>query len=91
MRAPPIRPKPPYGRAGRWLTGLAILRNAHHAAIRPEKLTRYCLDPTSPRGRDKARVFKAALGFDLSNHIALIEAIQRGILVFESLPETPML
>jgi hypothetical protein len=63
---------------------VAFLRNARHAVIRPEKLTRYCLDPASPRGRDKARVFKAALGFDLSNYLTLIEAIHRGILVFEA-------
>ena len=46
---------------------MPILRNATAAVVSPGKLTAYCLDPTSPEGRHKARVFKAALGFDLSN------------------------
>jgi len=54
------------------------------AVIDSRKLTRYCLDPDSRLGRHKARVFEAALGFDLSNHVGLIEAIRDGILVHEA-------
>ena len=32
-----------------------------------EKLTRYCLNPEHPRGKHKARVFAAALGFTTEN------------------------
>jgi hypothetical protein len=32
-----------------------------------QQATRYALDPTHPRGRHKAIVFKSALGFDQSN------------------------
>lgn len=38
------------------------LPNASRAFIDIRKLTDYCLNPTHPRGRNKARVFKAALG-----------------------------
>ncbi len=31
------------------------------------KLTHYCLDPTHPRGRHKARVFRQALGITLAD------------------------
>ena len=60
---------------------MAFLRNARHAVIRPEKLTRYCLDPASPRGRDKARVFKAALGFDLSKSLVPLRQARLGLVV----------
>lgn len=49
------------------------LPNYENAVISQEKLERYCLNPehvSTPygrsSGRDKARVFKAALGFDQS-------------------------
>jgi hypothetical protein len=66
---------------------LPILPNAAAAVINPGKLTGYCLDPTSPGGRHKARVFKAALGFDLSNWRDLLSAIHQGILVHEAEPQ----
>ena len=61
-----------------------MLVNARLALIDPRKLTRYCLDPKSPLGRHKARLFKTALGFDLSNYIDLIFAIRDGIIVHEA-------
>jgi hypothetical protein len=63
---------------------MPTLRNANVAVIEPAKLTRYCLNPDSERGRDKARVFRAALGFVLSNHTDLAEAIRDAILVCEA-------
>lgn len=63
---------------------MPTLRNAKIAVVEPEKFTRYCLDPSSPVGQHKARVFKAALGFDLSNYINLINAIQDGIMVYDA-------
>lgn len=65
---------------------MAALRNARLAVIDPRKLTRYCLDPNSRLGQHKARVFKAALGFDLSNYLDLIEAIRDGITAHEARP-----
>lgn len=38
------------------------LPNAHRAVVDLTKLRDYCLSPTHPRGRHKARVFAAALG-----------------------------
>ena len=37
--------------------------NAERAVVDPAKLSRYCLNSDHPRGRHKARVFAAALGF----------------------------
>jgi hypothetical protein len=38
------------------------LPNGDRAVVELEKLVGYCLDPTHPRGRHKARVFAAVLG-----------------------------
>jgi hypothetical protein len=38
------------------------LPNADRAVVDIRKLRDYCLDPNSPKGRNKARVFKAVLG-----------------------------
>jgi hypothetical protein len=38
------------------------LPGADTATIDSRKLTHYCLDPTHPRGRHKARVFRETLG-----------------------------
>lgn len=50
------------------------LPNYHMAVIPPAKLEKYALNPRhvahvwgKSSGKDKARVFKSALGFDLSN------------------------
>lgn len=43
------------------------LPNADQAEIDIRKLTEYALDPEDPRGRHKARVFKAALGYTAAN------------------------
>jgi hypothetical protein len=54
--------------------------NPERALVAIEKLRDYCLSPEHPRGRHKARVFSAALGFttdkaeDLKN--ALLTAAQ---------------
>jgi hypothetical protein len=63
---------------------MPILRNAGIAVIDPNKLTRYCLDPNSRKGQHKAQVFKAALGFDLSNYLSLMNAIRGGIMIYEA-------
>jgi hypothetical protein len=39
-----------------------LLPNGEHAIVDIRKLRDYCLNPDSPRGSNKARVFAAALG-----------------------------
>jgi len=39
------------------------LPNGENAVVQIAKLTDYCLSPSHPRGRHKARVFAARLGF----------------------------
>jgi hypothetical protein len=39
-----------------------LLPNGEHAIVEIRKLREYCLNPDSPRGSRKARVFAAALG-----------------------------
>ena len=65
---------------------MPILENADRAVIDPRKLLDYCLNPRHPSGKDKARVFRAALGYDRSNFGDLIEKIRQGILVREAVP-----
>ena len=43
------------------------LPNHENAVIDIRKLTEYALDPESPRGRHKARVFRSALGMTREN------------------------
>jgi hypothetical protein len=43
------------------------LPHAEVATCAVRKLTHYCLDPTHPRGRHKARVFREALGITLAD------------------------
>ena len=51
------------------------LLNYQEAVIKPEKLKKYSLDPTSDIGKHKARIFKSVLGFDLSNWELLSQSI----------------
>ncbi len=62
----------------------ADLKNARNAIIDERRLTAYVLSPTHPRGRDKARIFRSALGYDLANCGELIEQIRRAILKREA-------
>ncbi|MCI0335187.1 MAG: hypothetical protein L0228_18415 [Planctomycetes bacterium] len=43
------------------------LPNGEGAVLDVEKLTEYCLNPDHPRGKHKARVFRAACGFTAEN------------------------
>jgi hypothetical protein len=51
------------------------LPNAEQAFIDLAKLRDYCLNPAHPRGRHKARVFRAALGFTDADAEALRNAL----------------
>ncbi len=51
------------------------LPGAIHAVVDVRKLRNYCLDPASPKGRNKARVFAAALGLTQADADALRRAL----------------
>lgn len=57
-----------------------LLPNGDRAIIDPAKLRDYCLSPAHPRGKHKARLFAAALGFTQTDwpilHAALAKAAQ---------------
>jgi hypothetical protein len=55
-----------------------------HSGSRPGQIRRVLPDPHHEDGRHKARVFKALLGFDQTNHSSLIEAIRGGIMAHEA-------
>lgn len=63
---------------------MAILQNAHKAIIDERKLIEYVLNPAHARGRDKARVFKARLGYDHTSYADLIAQIRRAIFSHEA-------
>ena len=58
------------------------LPNGDRAIVEDAKLVDYCLSTTHPRGRHKARLFAAALGFTVHHAIllrtALLEAAKEG-------------
>ena len=47
------------------------LPNGERAIVDLRKLREYCLNPDSPRGRHKARVFATALGFTVAEAATL--------------------
>lgn len=49
----------------------ARLPNGERAPFDIRKLTEYCLNPGHPRGRNKARVFRDALGLERGDAAAL--------------------
>jgi hypothetical protein len=53
------------------------LPSPHRAVVDIRKLRDYCLDSRSPKGRDKARVFAAALGLTHSDADLLRRALLR--------------
>jgi hypothetical protein len=61
------------------------LHNVDRAGFVLDKLTKYSMDPDSPRGKHKAKVWQAALGMDKSH----AEDVQQQIM--ERLPGLPAL
>lgn len=59
------------------------LPNGSNAIVDIQKLRRYCLDPTHPRGRHKARVFSASLGIAAQDAEALQSDLLQAALVEE--------
>ena len=54
--------------------------------IDPAKLVEYALNSDHPRGRHKARIFRSALGFDVTNVDALVDALRDGVLRHSARP-----
>jgi hypothetical protein len=65
------------------------LPNADRAVIDIEKLRDYSLNPAHPKGKHKARVFLAALGFTASDAERLSKLIREAILVAEATEQQP--
>jgi hypothetical protein len=63
---------------------MPILRNADRAIVDERKIRDYLLNPLHARGRHKARMFAAALGYDRFDHMTLIRQIKQGILTHEA-------
>lgn len=61
-----------------------LLPNAEHAFIDGRKLAEYSLDPTHPVGRNKAIVFRRALGFTAEDAGTLHDLLRRAVLVHEA-------
>jgi filamentous hemagglutinin len=58
----------------------SLLPNADQAVIDAAKIKSYALNPGHPVGRNKARVFDSALGFNQSNADEFINQVQQGVL-----------
>lgn len=52
-----------------------VIPNADRAIVDMRKLVDYCLSPEHPRGRHKARLFEAALGFTVAQAEDLRDAL----------------
>jgi hypothetical protein len=73
------------------------LPNAERAVVDIRKLRDYCLNPTSPRGQTKARVFSAALGLGSADAQGIahpgnamnLDNVIRWILSWKPTPERP--
>jgi hypothetical protein len=57
---------------------MPILPHGDRAILDIRKIEAYCLSPTHPRGRHKARVFRDALGLSQSDARWLREALLNG-------------
>jgi hypothetical protein len=64
-----------------------VLPDAGSATIDLRKLHGYCLDATHPRGRHKARMFRAALGIGQGDAEWLLQAILAAVVGAEAQQE----
>jgi hypothetical protein len=62
------------------------LPNNQNAIVPPNKLLKYSLDQTHPRGKHKAIVFQRALGFEQSNWELLRDSILAELPYYEAQP-----
>jgi hypothetical protein len=66
------------------------LPNAENAVVDIAKLRDYCLNPSHPEGKHKARVFLAKLGIDRNDAERLRQLILEGILTAEAPEQKPI-
>lgn len=64
------------------------LPNRDRAVLDLRKLERYCLDPSHPRGRFKARVFRNSLGIARADAGWLRTALLSGVRGADAIPMT---
>jgi hypothetical protein len=64
------------------------LPNGDRAVLDVRKLEDYCLSPSHPRGRHKARVFRQALGLDQDDAAWLRAALLEAAAAGEAVPAT---
>ena len=62
------------------------LPNGNQAIVETVKLQEYCLSPTHPRGRHKARVFAAVLGLTADDTELLRDALLQAALTEDAIP-----
>lgn len=62
------------------------LPNGDQAVVDVRKLREYCLSPTHPRGRHKARVFAAVLGVELKDAELLRNALLKAAETADAVP-----
>ncbi|KRL16489.1 Phage Mu protein F like protein [Levilactobacillus zymae DSM 19395] len=65
------------------------LPDAKNVIIPDAKFDHYALDFTSPKGKDKARVFKSALGYTKENYkkYGLVDQIREGVVKIPAIPK----
>lgn len=63
---------------------MPLLPNAENAEIPIEKLKDYCLNENHPKGKHKARVFKATFGYTADDAEQLKDLIQEEVLKNEA-------
>jgi hypothetical protein len=63
------------------------LPNGDRAIIPIEKLVGYCLNPEHPKGKHKARVFRAVLGITRENADRLYELVRQAAIAGEVVQE----
>ena len=63
---------------------MPLLPNAARAVIDVRKIEDYCLSPTHPRGRHKARVFREALGLSQRDAQWLRQTLLDGLIEHEA-------
>lgn len=66
-------------------TAIMKLPKADNLTIPKEKFTKYALNPD--KAPDKARAFKEALGYDLSNYKDLIESNRKHVSEYDAIPK----
>ncbi len=66
-----------------------ILPNAELAHVPEDKLVGYALNPQSPRGKHKARVFRSALGLEVADADWLRDQVLAAVLVAEVAESDP--